>query len=193
MKYSWIAIIFVFFLISCSSDSSSPSGPKTPTSILIPLKTGNVWNYRQYHYGNNGQRDDSAIVALTISKVTTIAGVHWYSPNPSYWETNKSDGLWEKDNQNHDFLFFRYPYSNLAVYAVAANINCQLETTHDTVTVPYGTISCYVYHVTVRPPYGNQSISREYIKPDLGIVKQEDYDSYGFLAYSYELISCTLH
>ncbi|TAK56505.1 MAG: hypothetical protein EPO24_11165 [Bacteroidetes bacterium] len=194
-----VIIILVVLFISCSSDDDSPSapGPVTPSSYIIPLKVGNSWTYLAKRLLRTGAVAESAYVVITILKDTAVQGVTWYIDNSGSWHANRNDGYWTREfsdpNHSNDFLIYKYPAGLNEVYQIAANVTGKLASLTDTVNVPQGEHVCYRYELYQRPPYGNKLIAHEYIKPDVGLIRQHDYAPEGFLEFVFVLTSYNLN
>jgi len=195
MKYSWIPIIFLFLFISCSKDSS-PSGPSTSSSVIIPMKVGYSWTYHVYHYSSNGTVVDSSQTATLIVTADSIfGGIHWYNSAAWGWATNKSDGFWQRDDQGNQYLIYRYPYSDTDTYAVSPTLNCKLESTHDTIKVGLAKYSCYLYHFMMNPANGGLTVHREFIQPNVGLIRYEIWNTSGagYMEYRLQLMYTSFH
>lgn len=94
------ALIIVF--PSCKEDQTTqPSG--LPAGVILPLATGDFWEFDKTRYDGNGAIIDTSVVVMDVMRPDTLGGVAGFVlRNQIFWfinpgrmlVTNRSDGLY---------------------------------------------------------------------------------------------------
>ncbi|MBM2815360.1 MAG: hypothetical protein HW421_2122 [Ignavibacteria bacterium] len=198
MKKIIITSLAILFLVcACKENSSTPSGS---SNEIIPLKIGNIWNFKISEYDSKGNIINTSEMTYYVFKDSVIEGIKAYcmkfttpfSEEISEYTYNKPDGYYTtytiEGKVYHDWMY-KYPGSAGDLFQ-SGEYTIKILSISESVSTPAGTFKCYKYHNIVELP------SFVFLCPDVGPVKMEhyDYDNNGklFLDARMELVSYTL-
>lgn len=171
-----LIIISIVFILSSCSEQTNPDFEEG--KYIIPLNTGNSWNYLITYFDSLGAITETKYETAKIFKDTLLDGRQWYSysnEQDGIWFTNKSDGYWvfiqgtsffSDSHKDTSILIFKYPTYNGDTYS-----NYQVLSLNDEVTVPAGKYKCiHIVADRLNPTNNLKEKSDTYFVPDMGIV-----------------------
>jgi hypothetical protein len=193
-----LLILTVALLAGCNE--SDLTGPPVDTSVIMPLKVGNMWIDRMSEYDPTGALTSTSFDTVTIISDDVIGNEHWFRNNQSVWRTNRSDGSWVRIDGIDIWLAMKYPAAVLDTFhtdywqetlengeAGPQYITYLLVTSIDTaITVPAGTFHCYSYkamgaYLDGSPLPDSMGATGQYFcSPGRGLVKSESPSSWNF-------------
>lgn len=161
------AAMVVFSFLSSGCSKSSPTGPSSSGSQIVPLSSGNSWTYRSIMYSPTDSVLGDGPVSVVVDRDTTIAGVHLYS----FWGwasagdsglTTYTDGYFE--------LYFKYP-ANSGTHYSAWGFSVVVSNLDTVINVPAGSFHCVDYRF-----YDKGYLNGEYfVSPGAGVIKLVSY------------------
>lgn len=200
--YPFFVIALAFVFTNCSE----PTGTSFFTSGIIPLETGNTWNYMLTSYDSSNVINYQENKSTTIDKDTIINNQIWFRYNDipqGLWYTNKQDGYWvfakaglPSIQNDTSVLVYKYPTQTGDTYG-DWDSPTEVLSTNETITVPAGKFK--VIHLKITRPLSTNYLldSHEiFINPDIGIIKTmqigKKLDGTKFIVYKKELVSYSL-
>jgi len=168
-----IAIATLGFLAaSCKEESVEPTASNPGT--IVPLKVGNQWVYNIAELDYTGRVISESHDTLSIVNSTTIGTETWFEDNAGILQTNRADGRWLMSGS--PYLTEKYPAKLNDAYVVMdslTGISARVRGVSETVVVPKGTFSSYIYRWT-RISDGDPVADFWYV-PNVGLVQSETY------------------
>ena len=153
-------------MFSCK-DSQSPTA-SVDTSVIIPLKVGNMWIYKTTSWSVRANSDSTFYSDTTrVNSQMVINNAVWFLVTTTTGvdtskRQNRSDGLWGFDSLQGPELIIKYP----------ANINdtygeYTVVTTDTAIDVSAGRFNCYVYK-----RINSNSETKLFFAPGIGLIKE---------------------
>jgi hypothetical protein len=202
LQFSCCLLLLLVAVISCKTENTTApiSHPITQqdTRRIVPLATGNFWNYDWTIADTVGRtlRRDTATLSVFGPDTLGAAYEYYLSNEKSIYLFFLPSGVFE----NKDGLYAPTPYpppdsTRAIVYPTVPGDSCVYDhyirktiSINEVITVPAGTFSCVEYDLYIVSPY--VLCQKMWCAPGVGIVKitlPVEYDT-----YDYELINYTL-
>ncbi len=175
-----IAIICTVFVASCN-DTTIDAPVVEPKLSIMPLKTGNTWNYKVFYIDLvSGAREDAdKDFTTTIGAESTIDGESWFAVNNFVDKKGdgpllnfKNGGLWvggyNAQGMLEQALFYKYPASANSTYDNPGG-TWTIASTSATVVAGGTTYTCYHYKA---PNFSEENSEMNlYVAPGVGLIK----------------------
>jgi hypothetical protein len=168
MKHStFILFVIFFFIVSCKKDKSDAENSGGTNQMIMPLKHGNIWNYRRIEF----PQLDTSYYSTWISGDSTVGSETWFKQYHDsitcFLILNKSNGLHQISRlTGNDELIYKYPavigdeYGTSDGLMTVQNLSAYEE-------VPAGRFSCYEYKNTQL----DNIYFMTYCSPGTGVIK----------------------
>ena len=174
IKFNRNLFIVAILLSNSCSDFLSDSNNSI---ALIPFKLNNQWEYADTKYDSSGNIWLADTIIYRVDKDTIINNQRLYRYDSYFFYTIKSDGIWMYEfigDSTRQTLFLKYPCNigDTYLFTFGRPNTVTVTSLNEKVTVEAGEYSCIKYHFEYYPssPYVNI-----YVKPGLGIIKQESF------------------
>ncbi len=189
-------------LLFLSCNLNDESGQYDSSFGILPLKTGNTWQYFQQTLDSNGNALDTSTVTMSVIRSDSIGSFKGYSIRGFYFWfvnpvifANRADGLYTanipgiifiplpppKIEKTIAFPTFRGDTLTYSGYLIKTrNVN-------ETLTVKAGTYSCIVYDIEK----DNHNLGEIWMAPYVGIIKSRQ--QIGIASEVHELQSFRLY
>jgi len=171
LSYKYLLVIISIFALNCSEETSTI---KQEAKELLPLKTGNKWNYATVSAGNNVSSHYNEVRGDTVLAPIHAPNEKWfifgYDTEINSYCINKSDGLWFLSESGIPILYYKYPAVNSDEYTTADSTHIRVVSNNKKVTVKAGTFSCIHYDT-----FNKYFAFDEYWAPGVGLVHLAKY------------------
>ena len=114
MKIISIAFIACCILASCSKDSGGTNPPPSPADGLMPLQTGDSWDYLRKDYDPAGNLLDSLADHIQVTGSTTVGSTSYYiinwgsfPVNGNSFFVNTDSSTLTKIDSSTQYIFFK--------------------------------------------------------------------------------------
>lgn len=186
MKNIIYSLAIIFFLASCSEDSTSPFIEANNKDELIPLKVGNTWSYKGEVY--HGMDTTFENFTITVQEEVFYNNEKYFKLkyrfndtldeiSPWYYK-NKADGLYmllDSGNNNSQFKKINYPTFKGDILEQDEIWKFYVEDMEYIYTTPIGKFKCIKYvHEGFADGYPLHKICYFY-SPGIGQIAVEDY------------------
>ncbi|MBE2188675.1 MAG: hypothetical protein KGZ71_08475 [Desulfobulbaceae bacterium] len=184
-RFILVMCTFCFILIACEKGTTPQI---IDTSVLIPLKLGNSWVYKEIDYWNPVATTSQ--FSLTVDSAVQFQGETHYKMRITDIQTdetmiidayfiNKADGhhfIYIPEDGEPDVTLFKYPTFDGEIISEDEYFKFYVESVNAEYTTPAGKFKCikYVSIVTIDGKEYEKTIN--YIAPGIGRIADETYD-----------------
>lgn len=170
--FSGLLIVIISMLtLNCSEESEIQNAG---VRELLPLKTGNKWNYETVSAGNNVSYHYNEVRGDTALSPVQAPNEKWfifgYDTEINSYCINKSDGLWFLSESGTPILYYKNPAVNSDEYTTTDSTHIRIVSNNEKVTVKGGSFSCIHYDT-----YNKYFAFDEYWAPGVGLVHLTKY------------------
>ena len=183
----WCALLFAFFVLfmGCSKKDqpTQTQNDDAAGGVLIPLKLGNSWKYRD---------EDRREYTWTVIEEKEILREHMYGfpydGTELEWLSNRTDGVYGYSREYFSFkegIYMRWKYpARVGESFLRLNLNSHslvLASVKDSdvrVVTPAGDFRCLLYEMVYNLSDGKTETLREFFHPGIGLVRGEYIYSY---------------
>ncbi len=160
-------VCICFVALSCNETAIPPAGS---SNVIMPLRVNNTWEYEVILFDTAGNRTASFRDTMAIVAELEIGAEKWFVDDDGVIQMNRATGRWVFSGV--PYLAEKYPASLNDAYMLSDSITVvYVAGTGETVRVPYGTFSTYVYR-RIR----NGVLTAElYFAPNTGLVRLDRY------------------
>lgn len=212
---SWLLGFGIILAINACEHNAQGIAPQ-PVIGLIPLNTGNRWEFRRRFFDPQGAVVTTRLDSIVIAGDTVVAGERWFyrsrfEPRPAY--RNGEGGLLvraiSENSLDKFFVQYKYPaqigevhpfpvayYAGYDMWLSDTTYSATIISTDTIIAVPAGVYQCYQYRIFRKN--GEGTYTDEFISPQHGWIKMEAYSKIGlqgslFKANSRELLRSVIH
>lgn len=210
----FIALVFIAILISCSNKVQQQFTPcidkelnKNPGSSLLPLQTGNSWQYSITYFDEFGGQNQTRYLVLRVGEETSLSLMHKGSVEKIKAYKQIMDGNVQPDKYftkcgNESYYLYSGEDSSEFISEAYTIINNPLVGKQDPLhsnrewkgikvkAVPAGTWDCWMLEIN---DVNDSIITRhEYYVKDVGLIRQDDFGFEDRLRKRMELVTYKL-
>ena len=155
-------LLSVFVFLSCKVDEII--GPPIDTSVILPLKVGNIWTYQCTMTDSLGSMFASFSQSTSIVSDTLLNGrrTFLFSTGDYFW--NENSGFWIQSPGKQPLLVYKYPANLGESYGQLITVIFK----DSTINTPKGNFNCYGY---------SSGIAITSVAPGIGKVKSEYFQN----------------
>lgn len=211
---SWLFGFGIILAINACEHNALGVAPQ-PVIGLIPLNTGNRWEFRRTFFDPQGAVVTTRLDSIVIAGDTVVAGERWFyrsrfEPRPAY--RNGEGGLLvraiSENSLDKFFVQYKYPaqigelhpfpvayYAGYDMWLSDTTYSATIISTDTIIAVPAGVYQCYQYRIFRKN--GEGTYTDEFISPQHGWIKSDAYSKIGlqgslFKANSLELLNSVI-
>lgn len=211
---SWLLGFAIILAINACEHNAQVVTPQ-PVIELIPLNTGNRWEFRRTFFDPQGAVLTTRLDSIVVKADTAIAGERWfflsiYKPRPAY-RSNENGflvGVFSENAPAKSGVQYKYPaqigelhpfpvayYAGYDMYLSDTTYSATIISTDTIIAVPAGVYQCYQYRIFRKN--GEGTYTDEFISPQHGWIKSDAYSKIGlqgslFKANSLELLNSVI-
>ena len=177
-----ISLLIILIISGCAKEPTSPTIDKT---VLVPLKVGNNWTYKNTKYDPKGFEGESEQYTIILTSDSIFNGEAIYKPGLLSFPENQEGKFWLLRNDGFYFLFLndndpqpkmiaKFPTFKGDSFGPDSD-STKVEQTDFDYTVPAGTFKCIKY---VNESFGDNEIQSRtimYYAPGIGNIAIESY------------------
>ena len=186
MKNLFALILLTIFVYSCSDNGTNP----TDTSVLMPLKIGNTWEYVGFYPGETGT--ETTNYSMTVdSEIEFMGETHYQLKyfsletkesfiSPAYFiNTSYGYEIISKDDVDGTIYKtrFKYPAVKGDTISIDDSSIFFVESIDTLITTPAGKFKCIKYVDIINLDGIELGRVYNYFAPGIGLVLSENYDT----------------